>query len=467
MSKMKSMRRHANAPANWQFRPRGDGSGRPRWIPSPTLRKAGWKARDLKDAAGVFLSEGLSRDAARAINQQVEAWRRGDAIEPAYADIAPAGAAVLGGAPALPQATDRLSIGRLLDAYYDSPQFQGLTDARSVTAGGLKPSTQRGYRNALKRMVDTLAGFVVLPDPEDRAAVAANDLAVARVRASRVHILQPTETARGMVNLLYTAYQALYARAGQHQAYAVLAAASAWLKWCQRHQSDTIRRSWASEVSRVTPQGRVRPLTWDEVAALITAADAMDLRSIGDAIVLGVDLSWSQADRLALTWDRLKDGRAFTGREGRQKTGRVGGTPLTAMGRARVAAIVARQATFDAKPTHVLWCELTGAPWSGDLYRKAFARVRAAAAVDCPSLLMGPANDPAKGAGDADLRDTAFTWMKNAGLSDDGIASRTLQGRQHIAQLGDQAYGEVGPAIADPAMREYEAYLRKIGAVTA
>ena len=309
-----------------------------------------------------------------------------------------------------------------------------------------------------------LAGFVVLPDPADPDAMAAYALATARVRASRVHILQPTETAHGMVNMLYTTYQALYARAGQHQAYAVLAAASAWLKWCQRHQSDTIRRSWASEVGRVTPQGRVRPLTWPEVQALIQAADAMGLPSIADAVILGVDLSWSQADRLALTWDRLKKGRAFTGREGRQKTGRVGGTPLTIMGRTRLAAIIARQRAMPARPTHVLWCELTNAPWSGDLYRKQFARVRASAAVDCPSLLAGPPNDPTKGAGDADLRDTAFTWMKNAGLSDDGIASRTLQGRQHIAQLGDQAYGEIGPAIADPAMRLYEAYLQKIGA---
>lgn len=450
------MRRHADAPANWQWRPRPDGTGRPRWIPSPTLRKAGWKARDLKDATGAFLSEGLSRDAARDINAQVQAWRRGEPVSEAVEAIAPPGAAVAGSS-ILPQAVDRLSIGRLIDAYAGVHQPTTRTWADpSREFAKLKPSTQAAYRKSLKRLVDTLAGFAVLPDLDDPDALDRYTLAVATVRASKASILQPAETPKGMVNLLYTAYWSLHDKAGVHQAYAVLAAASAWLKWCQKHQSSTIRRSWAAEVSRDTPPGRIRPLTWDEVKALVEAADALGLPSIGDAIVLGIDLSWSQIDRLTLPWDRLKNDRAFTGIAGRHKTGRVGGTPLTAFGRTRVQQIRERQAAMDAHPTHVLWCELTGRPWEGDHYRKQFALVRARAARKVPSVID---------ARDQDLRDTAFTWMKNAGLSDDGIASRTLQGRKHIAELGDSAYGEIGPAIADPAMRQYDNYLQKIGAV--
>ncbi len=461
----KTVRRHRDAPANWQFRARPDGTGKPRWIPSPTLRKAGWKPRDLKDATGAFLSEGLSRDAARAINHQVEAWRAGRLVAAEFAAMAPEGAAETVGS-VLPQAVDRLSIGRLIDAFVGvrDPATGEWKDASREFAK-LKPSTQRGYRTSLKRGVDTLAGFVVLPAADDPDALDRYTLAVATVRASKVTILQPAETPTGMVNLLYTAYWALHDKAGVHQAYAVLAAWSAFLKWAQKHQSASIRRSWAAEVSRDTPPGRIRPLTWPEVKALVTAADAMGLPSIGDAVVLGVDLSWSQVDRLSLTWDRLKDGRAFTGADGRQKTGRVGGTPLTILGRARVARILERQRAMPARPTHVLWCELTDRPWQGAHYRSKFADVRAEAAKACPSLLVGPASDPAKGAGDADLRDTAFTWMKNAGLSDDGIASRTLQSRKHIGELGDAAYGEIGPEISDPAMRQFEAYLNKIGAV--
>lgn len=440
-------RRRTDAPANWQFR-----AGRPRWIPSPALRRAGWRARDLKDGAGAFLSEGLSRDAARDINAAVAAWRRGEPVPPAFASIAPEGAAVEGGA-ALPQALDRLAIGRLLDAFFESREFLGAVDARGVVSGGLKPSTQRGYRTSLKRMVDTLAGYVVLPDRSDPAALAAYEHAVATVRAARASILAPAETAAGMTNLLYDAYWALHAHAGKHQAYAVLAAASAWLKWCQKHQSSTIRRSWASEVSRDTPPGRVRPWTVEEFKAMVAAADRLGLQSVGDSIVLGLDLSWSLVDRLKMTHATLPGDRATAARS---KTGRVGGTPLTSLGRARMAMVRERHDAMDAHPTHVLISEATGKPYpeDGDHYRNQYAKVRAEAAKAVPSCAE---------IRDQDLRDTAFTWMKNAGLSDDGIASRTLQSRKHIADLGDAHYGEIGPEISDPAGRLFEAYLVKQG----
>lgn len=463
-TKPRRFRRHGDAPANWQWRPRADGTGRPRWIPAPGLRKAGWRARDLKDEAGAFLSEGLSRDAARDINAAVDAWRRGDLVPADFADIAPPGAAEQGGV-ALPVAIDRLSIGRLLDAYMGaknpatgewegaSREFAGAPDGRGGVAGGLKPSTQRSYRTSLKRMVDTLAGFAALPAKDDPDALDRYDLAVATVRASKVTALEPTETDDGVVDLLYTAYWKLHEHVGKHQAYAVLAAASAWLSWCRRHQSRSIQ-NWAAEVRRDTPPGRIRPWTVEEFKAMVAAADAMGLHSIGDAIVLGLDLSWSQIDRLSLTWARLKNGRALTGADGRQKTGRVGGTPLTTLGRNRVAQITERQRAMAAKPTHVIWCELTDKPWEGDHYRKQFAVIRAEAAKTCPT---------AADVRDQDLRDTAFTWMKNAEIDDDGIASRTLQSRKHIAQLGDANYGEIGPEIADRAGRQFDAYLIKSG----
>lgn len=444
-------RRHGDAPANWQYR-----DGRPRWIPAPGLRKAGWKARDLKDPQGKFLSEGLSRDAARAINAAVAAWRAGDLVPAAFADMAPPGAAEDGSTGAMPLATDRLSIGKLLDAYLDSREFKGSKDARGIVTGGRMPSTQRGYRNSLKRLVDTLAGFAVLPAKDDPAALDAYDLAVATVRAAHVSILEPAETAEGMTNLLYDAYWALHGHSGQHQAYGVLAATSAWLKWCQKHQSATVRREWASDVSRDTPPGRIRPWTVAEFRAMVTAADALGLHSIGDAIVLGLDLSWSLKDRTQLPWSRLVNDRAFTGADGRAKTGRVGGTPLTSLGRNRVALIRARQKAMDAHPTHPIWAETTRTPYDeeGSHYRRQFNKVRIEAAKSLPSCAE---------IRDQDLRDTAFTWMKNAGIDDDGIASRTLQSRKHIGDLGDAHYGEIGPEIADRAGRAFDAYLIKQG----
>jgi integrase len=140
----------------------------------------------------------------------------------------------------------------------------------------------------------------------------------------------------------------------------------------------------------------------------------------------------------------------------RSKTGRVGGTPLTSMGRARMALIRARHEAMDAHPTHVLVSEATtkAYPDNGDHYRNQFAKVRAEAAKTVPSCAE---------IRDQDLRDTAFTWMKNAGLSDDGIASRTLQSRKHIADLGDAHYGEIGREISDPAGRQFDRYLVRQG----
>lgn len=90
----------------------------------------------------------------------------------------------------------------------------------------------------------------------------------------------------------------------------------------------------------------------------------------------------------------------------------------------------------------------------GSLYRRQFEKVREEAAKTVPTCME---------IGDQDLRDTAFTWMKNAGIDDDGIASRTLQSCKHIGDLGDAHYGEIGPEIADSAGRAFDAYLIKQG----
>lgn len=460
--KIKRLRRHADAPANWQWRPQPDGSGKPRWIPSPGLRKAGWKGLDLKGDDGGFLTEGQSRDRAREINAAVAAWKRGDAVPAAVGAIAPAGASEVQPEPR-PEVADRLAIGRLVDAYVESREVKGQVDAKGVRRPGLSANTQATNRQGLKRLIDALAGFAALPDKTDPEQMDRYAAAVATVRAASISILEPVETENGMARLLYDAYWALHAHAGPSQAYRVMAAVSGWLRWCWRNESRSIRQEWVTDVDRETPPGRIRTYTVEEFRVMVATADRMGWRSIGDSIVLGLDLSWSQVDRLKLTWSRLIDFRAFTGSEGRTKTGRVGGTPLTSLGRARIQQIAARQAKMDPRPTHIIWCETTGRPWHHKSYGDRFAEIRAEAARTCPSLLDDPETGH-KGVWDADLRDTAFTWMKAAGLSDDGIASRTIQSRKHIAQLGDEHYGEIGPDIADPAALAYDAYLKKIGA---
>ena len=52
-------------------------NGRPRWEPGPHLRKAGWAGRDLRHEDGRWMDEGEAMLAARAINDEVAAWRSG------------------------------------------------------------------------------------------------------------------------------------------------------------------------------------------------------------------------------------------------------------------------------------------------------------------------------------------------------------------------------------------------------
>lgn len=430
-------------PANWKYR-----DGRPRWEPGPSLRQAGWKGYDLKDAAtGAWLSQGASIDFARAINAAVDLWRAGQPAPDRVRAIAPAGACDGGAAIGEPRAPDKLAIGRLIDV------FTGDADA------GVKPSeefakkklsTQRDYRNKLKRLVDVLAGFLVLPDPQDAAAVAAYAAAVAEVRAASVMILEPQETPSGIVDPLHKAYWWMRREIGAHQAAGILTVASLWLSWCRQRQSRRVV-NWAADVSRETPPGRIRKGTWDEIAALVCTADCLGYLSMGDAIILGLDLSWSQVDRLALTWPRVKNWRCLTGEEGRQKTGRVGGTPLSILGRARMAEIKARHEAMPAHPTHVLVCETTGQPWAASHYRATFREIRAEAAKLIPSVADFR---------DQDLRDTGISLFEEAGLNTAQIAGRSLQSRKNVQALQDKHYGEIGPEISDQGVALLDAYLK-------
>lgn len=436
-------------PAGWQWR-----DGRPRWIPSPTLRKAGWKGQDLKDGRGLWLARGASIEAAQALADAAAAWRTaGDMVPAALAAAAPAGATTA--ARAL-TTIDPFSIGALIDAYTSSDE---LTFKKN---GAPRPkATVDDYRRKLKRLIDAMAGHAALPGRDatkaEHTAYAAN---VARVRAMSIFVLEPAEGPDGMIDPLRTAYWRLREHAGLHMAFGVLACASAWLAWCRRIKSRKIV-NWAEEVDRETPPGRIKIVTFQEIAALVAAGDAMGLPEISDAIILSLDLSWSQADVLALDWSRVvQDGkgrwRADTGQDGRQKTGRVGGTPFLSLGLRRLQKIRDRQEGMKVRPLKVIHLQrerqhaARGEAADSDYFRSQFAKVRAQAVLSTPSCSAVTF---------ADLRDTAFTLGRQAGFTDDMTASRTLQSRANIKTLADRNYGEVGPTIADAAADLLDPYM--------
>jgi hypothetical protein len=442
----------SGVPAGWHWR-----DGRPRWIPSPALRALGFKGRDLKDDKGRWLSRGASIDAAQALVLAAAEVRAGRAQLAAAPD-----------AQALVQAAhDRRSIGALLDAYLASREFAAIRN-------------QIDRRSKLSRLIDVLSGYLVQPapvpagprgqkraeamDPSElarrRAARAAYDAARAETRSYSIDVLEPpsfddTPDLSRAQGPLYDVYWKLREGVGLNMAHGVMADTSAWLEWCVRRRA--IRQNWAKLIDRQTPPGRIRVGTWDELRALIASAEALGLYSIADAVILGVDLSWSQVDRLRLTWGQISapdaDGQIRV-KGSRQKTGRKGETPLLAgLGLPRIEAIRARQRGLygpNVTPTHVIVCELTGKAWTTDHYRHRFAEVRAHAAKTVPSVAT---------LRDQDLRDTAITIGKAAKLTDEEIASRSLHSLKRIRDVLDKHYVEIGQDIADAGAERLNAYL--------
>lgn len=438
-------------PAGWQWR-----DGRPRWIPSPTLRAAGWKGCDLKDARGAYLGRGPSFDAAQGIVDAVAAWRAGEPIPFHAQKIAPAARLGSGGAAddAAPSKMDPRSIGALLDAYLGDPAAVPPVPPSNEFAA---IRNQADRRSKLSRFVDVLASYAKKPGPAatpaERAAYAA---ARAKVRALSIDVLEPPPPGdSASVDFLYKAYWAMKNEVGLHMAHGMMSDVSAWLAWCVKPRR-AIRANWAETVDRETPPGRIRVGSWEELAALVKAADQLKWPSIGDAVILGVDLSWSQADRLKLTWPQIRDGRVHGAR---QKTGRKGATPLLAsLGLPRLEAIKARQAAALGSPgaqyTHVLVCESTGRPWTARYYRQIYAEVRAHAAKDCPSVAD---------LNDQDLRDTAITVAYDAGLELPEIASRSLHSLRRIHDVLDKHYGDVRQTVGDNGAKKLNAYLAQAG----
>jgi hypothetical protein len=433
----------SGVPAGWHWR-----DGHPRWIPSPTLRRAGWKGRDLKDAAGRWLARGASIDAAQALVAAVAAWKAGGLVPPALAASAPPGAGQTPGAGLPVAAEDRRSLGALLDAYLGAPE-RAIAPSREFEAIRNKPDR----RSKLSRLLDVLAGYPLKP-------TAAADLpryqaARARVRSFSIDVLEPpafedTPDLSQAQGPLYDAYWTLHEKVGRNMAHGVLGDTSAFLEWCVKRRA--LRQNWAKLVDRETPPGRIRVGTWPELRALISAAEAMGLPSIADSIILGVDLSWSQTDRLKLTWGQISADNTVKGT--RQKTGRKGETPLLAtLGVPRLQQIRARQAERfgpNVTPTHVILCDLTGKPWSARYYRQKFDEVRTQAAKAVPSVATLL---------DLDLRDTAITVGKAAGLSNEEIATRSLHSMKRIADVLDKHYTELGQDIANAGAKKLNDYL--------
>lgn len=159
-----------------------------------------------------------------------------------------------------------------------------------------------------------------------------------------------------------------------------------------------------------SPKPRIRVASPAEIEALLQAADEIE-PAIGDAIMLALLTGQRQADVLGVPERQIEQGRVALAQG---KTGaRVAMKALAAL-RGRLTAEKARRTAAGRLPQTFVWDPTTGRRYQPDTFRHRFAQVRARAAEIAPSVedfyFM-------------DLRDTAITWLANAGATVPEIAA--------------------------------------------
>lgn len=448
-------------PAGFQYR-----DGRPRWLPSPTRRAQGWKPCELavKPARGpkVWLGEGAALERAKAINAAVEAWTLRSVPVPAdMAAFAPPGA-VDGSRPSPAQAADRRTIGAMQDAWLASPRF---TLPRGQ--GGLAPSTIIDYRSKLNRLNTALV------ESDDAAKIAA-------LRALPIDTLAAPEDENDDFPLA-DAYVWLVENVGHTMAHGVMSVASAFFTWCwEKRRIRSLSANPVKLIDRTTPAGAIRVGTQAEIATLLASADALELPSIGDTVLMAMDLGWSLNDLLRLPRRRIvKAVNPETGVEGwaipravRGKTGVVSSDIfLMAIGSACVERILARHAAAAVVPLNLIVREASArnrsGQWTPRAFNDAWNAVRDHAALTCPSLKTGDGDPDSPHFGPFDFmdtRDTFITLAREAELTVEQVCNRSLHATsERVLAVWRKAYGATTARTAAAGSRKYGAHMEATG----
>lgn len=458
-------RQHGVLPAGFTWR-----DGRPRWIPSPTRRKQGWKPVDLssRDRKGVqsWLSMGAAVERAEAINAAVTAWTlKGTPVPADMAGFAPAGS-IDGSALTPAQKIDRRAVGALVDEWLTTPKF---TLPRGQ--GGLAPTTAADYRSKIHVFQ------VACVETDDPAALEG-------FRRLPIETLCPPGEDEDDDFIVEAAYQWLLANRGHNMAHGVLQVASIFFTWLKlKKRMSAFAVNPVERVERTPPDGKIRVGTPDEMAALVASADALGHHSIGDAVLLALDLGWSLKDILALDKRRLVKLPDETGlpawhvsRVSRSKTGVASSEiPLMAIGAACVDRIIARHKAQKVSPTRLIVREDSprnrSGVWSNRAFNDAWRAVRDHAAATAPTLLTGDGDEGSDFNGPFDFmdtRDTFITLAHDAELSASEVCKRSLhKDEAHVLRLWAKHYGTGGRAVGRSGARKMSAHLEASGWVKA
>ena len=456
----------------------------PRWTASPRLRDLGFKpSLPLKRPNGDYMTRGEAWDAVEAINGMVADFKAGISIATnRWSFLAPAQTALA------PVASTR-SIGALIDLFVGVPAdgVNGEPDPKDASQWTQRPAdefrdlereSRRQYRSRLKRLVEALAdqvnghpGTHALPPSAKLEAIDRYERAIAATRALDISELLTDDQP------LKTVYRDLRDQinpdTGKQQirnANSVMANTQSWLSWVMDQKVNgraIIPFNPALAVKRAENPGRKN--VWPEYIRKLfdSQAVAMGWVSIMYMRRMASELSWNQQDIIALTYGQFVAGTSYDENGlpydvvrvvgGRKKTQVETSTTLTDDGLAlfhQVKADWHRKFGDNVEPSSLTPLFVVdaipdqrdggavGKPWNSAYFQHKVIEIKAAC------------NPPIKGYTFQDLRDSAFTEMKEAGMDNHQIQSRTQHAStESVAQLDAKHYGVTTWEISDQAAR--------------
>lgn len=212
--------------------------------------------------------------------------------------------------------------------------------------------------------------------------------------------------------VMFTWYETLTDASGKHQALALIRMMSILFSHAERIGWRPENTNPCTRLGAEVPKGRTRTATWAEYDALLAAAAAAGLPSMGLAVQLA---ALSGATETMLVTARIGEFEKVEVAElevwawARHRTKRDTFAVLEVHPYA-VPALEAAIAGRNDPQAALLVDERTGRPYAPDLFRKRWAEIREAAAKACPSLERNPLQF-------RDLRRTFGTWARAGGAT--------------------------------------------------
>lgn len=365
--------------------------GRPRFEPSATLRAAGYKGEDLRTADGSWMNAQQALEWSAEFVRTLQRQRTAGKAKPKRSS-----------ALATPVARPAFPLSMLFDEWTNPVRNPGWTD--------LTPKTQAEYRYK-GRVIERY-----LPDVWHSEAAA---------------LTKPI--CMGM-------YDELRRRAGLSQASATMRALGTALQWAmdRGRLPDTLVNP-SQRLGMTTPPPRLRVGSKREIEQLVAVADALGRPEIGDMITLGVWTGQRQGDRLNFTFIGRRDGDLVFRQMKTKVIVRIPESPEVTR---RLDMMAERRKRAEVVSPNIILDEKRWKPMTRFYYHHVFAEIRLAAAKGLPATATRPAieampsllgkaetidelEDTPLSLRDQDLRDTAVTWLANAGCTIPQICSIT------------------------------------------